>query len=300
MNKEYVCKRCGYATIVKANFIRHLKAVSVCCAKLVDISRDDLLKEVQKNERKGECKECEYCTKKLTKTNITRHYATCAAKKQAEDGQASTSNHTETTRTPEAIALHPQIDMELLVRTPEFQRALEEKLKQYIDEKLQSANTVNNYNTINIQQNISLNSFGQENTSHLTHEFLSHCLMNPTKGLQNLIDTIHYNADVPENHNLRFKSNKNNTVEKYVDSHWIECDATNTLDELIRKGYRILNSHYSENYLNDPDIQENEIRARALEKFRFLGDKTCNDYHSVRRDLRCLIKDKTMYWIASP
>jgi hypothetical protein len=150
----------------------------------------------------------------------------------------------------------------------------------------------------NIQVN--LNNFGQESTSHLTHDFLSHCLMNPSKGFPSLIENIHYHKDAPENMNIRCKSLKQNIFEKYIDSEWRSCDASNTLDELIRKGYRILNTHYIQHFMNDPEFMDNEMKQRALEKFRFLSDKNCTDYFSVKRELRLLIKDKTAYLIAPP
>ena len=124
--------------------------------------------------------------------------------------------------------------------------------------------------------------------------------MNPKKGMSSLIENIHYNKDYPENQNIRCKSLKQNIFEKYVDAEWRVCDASNTLDELINKGYRILNSHYVEHFMNDPTVYDNEMKQRALERFRFLGDTTSQDYHAVKRDLRLLVKDRTVYLLESP
>jgi hypothetical protein len=166
-------------------------------------------------------------------------------------------------------------------------------------------NTTNNNNIINTQNttnNITqtINNFGNETTSHLSPEFLEHCLRNPKKGMSKLIENIHYNPDVPENHNLRCRSLKQNTFEKLVDAEWRICDASNTLDELIRKGYRILNAHYAENVQSDPSFFDDEDKVRMYEHFRFLSDTSCNDYYAVKRDLRLLIKDRTVYLLVSP
>ena len=80
----------------------------------------------------------------------------------------------------------------------------------------------------------------------------------------------------------------------------MECDASNTLDELIRKGYKILNAHYMEHFMNCPEYMENELKQRALERFRFLNDKNSNEYHSIKRELRMLVKDRTIYILESP
>jgi hypothetical protein len=153
-----------------------------------------------------------------------------------------------------------------------------------------------NNTTINNTYNIQLNNFGNENMSCITPELLTYCLTNPKKGMSSLIETIHYNKDYPENHNLRCKSLKNNIFEKCIDAQWTLCDASNTLDELIKKGYRILEAHFAETFLSDPDFFDDEHRVETMQRFRqVLTDKTSNDYHSVKRDLRLLVKDKTMY-----
>jgi hypothetical protein len=164
-----------------------------------------------------------------------------------------------------------------------------------------TTNTINNTQNIQNQNiNITINNFGREDISYLSHEFLSDCLMNPRRGMASLIENIHYHDEHADNHNLRCKSLKQNIFEKYVDAEWIACDASNTLDELIRKGYRILNTHFTDNFLNDPDIFDNEARQRELEHFRFLSDTSCQDYFAVKRELRLLVKNKTVYLIASP
>jgi hypothetical protein len=190
------------------------------------------------------------------------------------------------------------IDKEEFVLMQSRMNKLEKEVKKLKSHKPSTTTNTIITNTNNI--NINLNSFGQETLTHLTHDFLSHCLLNPSKGFTSLIENIHYNNDVPENRNIRCKSLKRNVFEKYIDSEWRSCDASNTLDELIRKGYRILNTHYTQHFMNDPDLIEDELKQRAYERFRFLCDKTCNDYFSVKRDIRLLIKDKTLYLIAPP
>jgi hypothetical protein len=113
--------------------------------------------------------------------------------------------------------------------------------------------------------------------------------------MRQLIENIHFNPEHPENYTLRNRSLKQKIFEKRIDNQWVPCDMSNTLDELIRKGYRVLSSYYNENIANDPQIYEDEIRYEALQKFRFLSDTSCNDYFSVKRDLKLLIDRGTMY-----
>jgi len=270
--KVYTCTRCGYFTSVKCNVIAHLKRGVPCEPKLKDIPREEVLKLFAKSEPLSETTNCPFCDKEIVKTNISRHKKIC--KQRNEDNIQD-----------ELERLRNQVS------------ELTKRLDGMSDNnKPQVVNNITNNNTYNLQ----INTFGNEDTSHLSHELLSHCLLNPSKGLPKLIDTIHYHPEKPNNRNLRYKSTKNNSFEKYVDSHWMECDGSNTLDELIRKGYRILNTHYMEYFINNPEYYEDEIKQRALERFRFLSDKTCNEYHSVKRELRLLIKDRTVYVLEPP
>lgn len=270
--KLYVCSRCGYDTNVKCNIITHLKKAAPCNPKLTDLPREEALKLFAKVEPLSETTNCPFCDKKIVKTNISRHKKVCKKRKD------------------EVV----QNEIEILRnQVSELTKRLDD-----ISNTNKQPNVVNNItnNTYNLQ----INTFGNEDISHLTHELLSHCLLNPSKGLPKLIDNIHYNPEKPHNHNIRYKSTKNNSFEKYVEQHWMECDASNTLDELIRKGYRILNTHYMEHFRDNPEYYEDEIKQRALEKFRFLSDKTCTEYHSVKRELRLLVKDRTMYVLEPP
>lgn len=263
---------------LKANLTSHLKNKTLCEAKVAEISREDALKMFE-TTRKLPVTECQYCQKTVTKKSYTRHLTTCRNKPSSSTG-ASNSN----------AAVNGDVILEKLNRI------------EAMFNSMQQGGTYNTYNNVvnNTLLNININPYGNETMSHLTTEFLSHCLHNPTKGITQLIENIHYNEKVPENHNIRFKSNKSNTFEKYMDEQWIECDASNTLDELIRKGYRVLSKHYDENFRGKPEYDDDDLKREAIEMFRFLADTTSLKYCSVKRDIRLLIKNKTFYVIAPP
>lgn len=269
-SRKWVCKRCGQGSTSKCNLLKHLRRKKPCKDPNNVISIDNYIAELLKKEYNDKTYDCQHCGMKFNKNqNRHRHYKTCKeALKNNKDN---------------------------IIQNLQAENA---RLKEELEKKQAPTQNIVNHIINNNTIHITLNNFGHEDTSHLTPELLSHCLKNPNKGLSKLIEDIHYNPNVPSNFNLRYKSTKQNSLEKYVDQHWIECDTSNTLDELIRKGYRILNAHYTSYYQNV--VYEDEVRQRALERFRFLGDKTCNEYHSVKRDLRLLIKDKTMYLVESP
>lgn len=291
---DLTCARCGYEATTKGNYVRHLHMKNPCSTTLSDVSREVLLKATQR-ERKGDVIECPWCEKVVSKAHLARHRKVCRSR-------PTVPTNTEPKPDVECKTMVPNIPDEAL-------QALKETIKrELLNELARGSKSVTNNTFIinqnnvqnNIQQSIQVNNFGSENTGYLTSEFLSYCLLNPRKGMTSLIENIHYNKEYPENQNIRCKSLKQNVFEKYVDSEWRACDASNTLDELIKKGYRILNAHYADTFMNDPTITEDEMKQRAYERFRFLSDTSCTDYFAVKRELRLLIKDRTMYVLESP
>jgi hypothetical protein len=293
---------------MKGHLKRHLLSKKPCLPSLANVDRDVLVQQLER-PRTGVSTKCEWCEKNISKANYARHRTLCTSRPQ-EDNVATPHKGND----PQSINI--ELSTNIIQDTATSQSLDLEQLRFTVKEILQDllknnhgtfSNTVinitNNSNTTNVSNtvnNVTLNNFGNEDVSYLSHEFLSYCLMNPKKGMATLIENIHYNKEYPENHNVRCKSLKQNVFEKYIDSEWRVCDASNTLDELIKKGYRILNAHYTEHFLTDPEFFDNEMKQRALEKFRFLGDTTCTEYYAVKRDLRLLVKDRTVYLLESP
>jgi len=171
---------------------------------------------------------------------------------------------------------------------------LNNKLKE-LELKLASLENHNNTHIVNnIQnQNIQINiaSFGEEKTNHLSVEFLDKCLLGLNNGMKTLMKEIHFNPNVPENHNIRVLSKKQNLLEKYCDGEWHPCDKNNTLDEMIKNGYKILYSHFLRQKIDhdleliEPTINDYFIKLRSKD----------NIYYELRRDLYIMILDDTFY-----
>jgi hypothetical protein len=283
--KDWTCRRCHHPSSTKGNLLKHLGRKQPCIATFDRITITAYIAELTEKPARDKMYQCTNCDKQYTTRQARhKHKQTCKAKQDND-------------KNDKQIVMKADDLQQLLSRIEVLERrnGIQNVQNTII------TNTGNQYNIQNqTQYQININNFGSENTSYLTSEFLSYCLINPRKGMTELIDKIHYNNEFPENQNIRCKSLKQNVFEKYIDSEWRACDASNTLDELIRKGYRILNTHYTDNFMNDPELIEDEIKQRAYERFRYLSDTTCNDYFAVKREVRLLVKDRTMYLIASP
>ena len=86
-----------------------------------------------------------------------------------------------------------------------------------------------------------MKSFGFENIHHLESDkdYMTRCLLN--KDVIQLLENIHCDVEHPENVNVKIRSTKNELMETFIDGRWIISDQEETLDELLNKGYRILN-----------------------------------------------------------
>jgi hypothetical protein len=297
---QYKCARCGVEFRRKDALINHLKRKTECIPHISNTSRESIVNDITTRKMNEKTFDCDYCKKQFNQASCkSRHKKTC----KQNPSNINTNNiiNTENVDVASTSATYVVIEKEqlnyMLKKIEDFDKQLSILDVQPV---INSTCNINNVTNTNNHININLNNFGQETTSHLSSDFLSHCILNPSKGFPSLIQNIHYNNEVPENHNIRCRSLKRNIFETYVDSEWKPCDASNTLDELIKKGYRILNAHYTVHFMNDPDIFEDVNKQRAYERFRFLSDRKCSDYFAVKRELRLLVKDRTTYLLASP
>lgn len=285
---KFCCPRCDHGTDFKGNLISHLSSKKECKVAphnmwKENISREALLATLRPAPPKLPRTVCEYCNKEVGKANYARHIRTC---KENQEQQTMTSRIDISTHTNDTKVTFESHE--------EFEKAVHKEIKKYLSKHpVQNTYQTINNGTINI---VNINSFGNENVSHINGDFLSYCIMNPKKGITQLIENIHYNDHIPENKNLRFKSSKRDTFEHYTGSEWIECDASYTLDELIKKGYRLMNNHYVHTFLNEnPEYYEDPVKQSAVEKFRFLTDTKNIDYHLAKRNIRLLVRNKTYY-----
>lgn len=283
MTDKHTCDRCGHNFNDITNFRRHLLRKKVCEDKVSKVAIE-VLREKYIPPKKDKNIPCPTCDKMFSTSNgLYLHRSKCK-KTKIEQAQIDMLKEMY-----ESCKNQAEMISSILV-------------KMNADKPSSSQITINNIQNTNIYT-IVYNNYGNEDLSYITdnHVLLNHCINNPKSGMRKLIENIHFNPKHPENHTLRSRSLKQKIFEKRIDDTWVPCDMSNTLDELIRKGYRVLSTFYNDNIANDSQIYEDEIKHEALQKFRFLADTTCNDYYSVKRDLKLLIDEGTMYLLeASP
>lgn len=150
------------------------------------------------------------------------------------------------------------------------------------------------YNHQHPDNNVTIHAYDRPSLDHLNPAFLTQCIIRRGKGVCELIEQIHFNADVPENHSLRISNRRCNWIETHNGERFELQDKNKVLDELIRQGFEILDEHYN---VHEPDIEYalNYNPTRLEEIRKFLEGCRENDISVItplKKDMFLLILNK--------
>ena len=125
----------------------------------------------------------------------------------------------------------------------------------------------------NIQQNnIILNSYGNEDLSHITNSLKNELLKIPYGAIPKMIEAIHFNDEKPENKNIMLPNKKENLVKIFQGDKWVYKNKSETISDLVDSKYTIIDEHYDEEEASqtvNPTIQTSYKKFR---KFYEEGD----------------------------
>lgn len=213
----YVCKRCHYTSTQKGNLQRHLLKEKHCPSTYEDIPIQQLIDEldVKKYNMNNKCHSCEHCDAKFThKNNLKRHI-----------DEFHCEHKTVTANNNLAGAGNSNINIQ------------------------------GNNNTASITNNITieLHDFGNENIDHILNnfQFLYDCFY--ARDIVRLIEYIYADPAHPENQNVRLQNQRLKLMEKFLNKSWRTQDMDEMLQQLVDRGYSILNKHKRD---NEDDLKE--------------------------------------------
>ncbi len=106
-----------------------------------------------------------------------------------------------------------------------------------------SNNNTNNIQNNNIQQNITINNFGNETTEHISLEFLDSLVCAPFSSIPKLTHFIHFDPNHPENDNIRITNKKDNFVDVRKDDIWLIEDRKKAIYQMMDNSYYLLDEH---------------------------------------------------------
>jgi hypothetical protein len=99
-------------------------------------------------------------------------------------------------------------------------------------------------NTTNIQNNIKINSYGNEDISHITDAFKTSLLNGPYGAIPKMIKAIHFNDNKPENKNVIMPNLNKNILKVKNDDKWVHKNKDMILFDMIDSKYLMLDEHY--------------------------------------------------------
>lgn len=243
----YSCERCAYSTHHKNNLRAHLKRRTICNPHILEPTVETLLAKLDTPSRRPVL-ECPDCSKTFTtQANLEYHinHAVCKLNHQSQVNRNTDSVH---------------------------QHRLIQSIPQTNTVNANSSTVVSSntnttishsFNTTHININIqpttpTINDFGNEYIGHITDAMKKEYLIGPgsiLNGICRLVKDLHFNAEVPQNRNILFKSGKQQTFFVKTDGAIRDVRKMNCIPALISKcWYNILIQYYTANKETDADI----------------------------------------------
>lgn len=256
----YECPRCHYHTLNKYHYISHLKKKKPCPSLYSECDTATVLESIQTKERlykQHTCKECNKCFSHAS--GLSRHMKTHIEINNCHNNTTTnTSNSHNTTNT------------------------------------INSNNPTTN--NITISPVINLNLFGQEKIDYILQdkEFLTECLKDILRcGIPNILEKMHFNKDVPENQNVKFKREHHpKKMSVYTQDNnddvpeWKVKDLDIVIKEMIDNSLsKFLIPHKNELYNNFPkptDREQRETDHMRTERIANIKSKKKGVYGPVK------------------
>ncbi len=206
----YECPRCNYKCDTLYNFKRHLSKTILCKPTIEDIKIEDIKIE---NCKKPNLYFCKYCDSSFSiKINLKRHQETCKYKDEEDE---------------KSLEYLTKIVDQLNKQLEENKNELKEKNNQ-INELIKKAG--NNNNNINITL-----SYNNSSMDHISDSDMYACLRSCVLSVPNLVQKIHFDPNVPENHNIYINNIKTGYAMVYNGEQWELKDRNEMIENMIYK-----------------------------------------------------------------
>ena len=275
---QYNCKRCGKMFDRKYNYERHINDTKKQCILIVPIPEED-------ESKKNIC--CPYCEKSYSaKYNLNKHLKKCIMASKAshiiEEKEKIYKEHID------------HLEKQILELTKKIGNTYSYNINQHLDQSVH-------------QQNIQINSYGNENLNYITPSQVEKLISHPSTCLPQFIKMVHYHEEHPENHNVIIENIKENIIktlkeknswdtssfEEFVEQFTIEkydqiCDLYNTnevnVNEVVRDKF--------EKWADQFDYVESQTRKKAEEDAKLaiiLGSKWLRTKKITKRGLKRIL-----------
>jgi DNA-directed RNA polymerase subunit RPC12/RpoP len=295
-NNEFICRRCGEKLTTKQNLIRHINSKDKCNATIEQISKEDYLKSLQR-QKNDNAVACRYCGSLFNHmSNVYTHHKICKKNPTSNNYQGETSNEPINVQ-QEVSILKEQLESKdkEIIKLKEDNNKLQELLNKYQQNMTINFTSHSGTGDINVNQNITqyiiLKNFGEESRDHINEEFILNCIMREGTGVRNLVEKLHFDEQVPENKNVRYKSIKRRVVEIVENDSWVPKDEKEIIKCMIRKACNAMREYYNQ----DEELQEKDDNYYEMKISKYLTEilEYKMKYKNIRDMVKALIEQNT-------
>ena len=245
----YECKTCKFSTFLKTDYNRHknTKKHRRNCMVSEDMSKEEGVDnkmsqnepQMSQNEPQMSQNEPQIATKNIKNTanGLDLNCEFCGKLFSTKANKRKHELH-RCTKIPTSIQHNKDIN--------EWRMEKNQLYKQIDALIAKAGNTTTN--------NLNLNSYGNEDLSHLTDSFKTGLLKGPFGMIPKMIEAIHFNNEKPENKNISLTNKKENKIKIFKNGKWAYCKKTDILEDIMHNNYYLLDAHYDDignDILND-------------------------------------------------
>jgi len=235
---KYKCNRCLHTSDSKRNMERHIAKKNPCKGTnepTIIVEDEEII--------------CEYC-----KNNFFN--------------QASLIRHQDNACKSKVLILKNK-----LFEAQEKIKVLEDEKKKLVSGSATDGNVVVNINTINNTNNFITVQLRPYNDPKLPDDMddIYEDAWSKKKSIATFIERIHFNPDLPENHNICITNLRNNLARVFTEQGWITRDQDNLLDEIIATTTNLLDK-----WVNEKQSRK-EYKDDYFEYFGQVGHRFIND-----------------------
>ena len=278
------CKICKKEFKYKYLLIKH-ESRKKMCGKIDDLIQnyDEKIAEITEdvNDKVNRTLEnpnkpiCLFCNKKfLNRTNIKRHLDnSCLIKKDLCDNVNVLTQEK-----------NKFIEQQRIQQHNNEMKELRSNIAKLLKKKTEHINITNN-KTINNNLVVNINSFGNENLSHITTNDYKKFLSGFFPGFIKFIEKIHFDDNVPENHNISITNLKSKYMYIYDNGKWAVTERNELIDKFIAKKYNMLADKC------DELEEKKEIDEKVLNKFMRFSEnyKDAEAKKNTKHDIMLMI-----------
>ena len=235
------------------------------------INPSDFKMNLSKNKKKYQCKFC----KKIYSTNSNLHKHKKKCKNVKVENYVKVANHVKVANDVNLIKhMHNQIE-ELKQEKAEMKKSIEVLLEKV-------GNVTNNINT---QQNVFINTHGQENLDYITSKYLNNLLRIPYGAVSKLLKDIHFHPEHPENCNIKITNKKLRYATVWEGDKWKIKNKREIIESMVDKGFNIIDGQYNKN----KDNLENLKKKKYLEFQDKFENKDKKLHKELLKDMEVLV-----------